>query len=56
MTTAQNPGPADERPDVFGGPDPGGEEDEFAEPGPPGQDTFGGPDPGDREDELRPPT
>ncbi len=49
MTSAQNP----ERPDILGGPDRGGEEDELAEPGPPGPDTVGGPDRGE-EDELRP--
>ncbi len=54
MSSTQHPEPPGERPDTFGGPDPGGEEDEFAEPGSPGPDTLGGPDPGDREDELGP--
>ena len=40
--------------DVFGGPDPAGQEDELGGPGPEGPDTLGGPDPGGREDELGP--
>jgi hypothetical protein len=51
MTTTPNPEPAD----TLGGPDPGGHEDELAEPDPnAGPDTLGGPDPGGREDELSP--
>ncbi len=55
MTTAQNPEPADQTSDSFGGPDPGSSrEDELAGPGvAAGPDTFSGPDRGE-EDELRP--
>lgn len=51
MTSAQHPEPKD----TLGGPDPGGEEDEFAEPGAPGPDTLGGRDPGGEEDEFAEP-
>jgi len=50
VTSARSP--EDQTPDTFGGPDPGGREDELAGPGPEGPDTFGGPDRGD-EDILR---
>ena len=51
MTSARSP--EDQTPDTFGGPDPGGREDELAGPGEAGEpDSFGGPDPGGREDEL----
>jgi hypothetical protein len=40
-------------PDLLGGPDPAGPEDELAGPGAaPGDDTLGGPDPAGPEDEL----
>jgi hypothetical protein len=45
MTSADNP-------DILGGPDHVAQEDELAEPGPPGPDTLGGPDHVAREDEL----
>ncbi|HLH58817.1 MAG TPA: hypothetical protein VKV33_06660 [Streptosporangiaceae bacterium] len=53
MTSPDNPGNDDQAPDTFGGPDPGGREDELGGAEPAGApDTFGGPDPGGREDEL----